>query len=382
MRIIINTFKYGNARTKFALLLMATGLLAGIGILVYSLVFAKYIATFAAIIILIADIGFIFSTDFRNLIIPNRKKKDKPASEKKQEGSDDEEDDDDGFALEWISPKKKDKAAKKEEAAKEEVSEKTGQERLEEALENLRKEKEKKKEIPPDVNPLTLYDPKRYKKLLIEYKVKQDHVLILIDSCEKERIFECPAILWKDKTMAYILLLEAEPRMIKFNMYDYNEMHIRAAVEADPKHEYKDFKTPTYIGKLFSPLLPNYTTTEEHAGRKATCRKALYGIGPDIFCTSNSVKNIIKVLSLNMVLTESRIQRNSYSDWFKRIYISRLMFRDNIFSAQDYQAQVTGILDEMAEKATNDDFTTSLNQMLLGGLIPQEYADYANFKRK
>ncbi len=344
MKTIINTFRYGNARTKFALLLMGTGLLAGLGILAYSLIFAKYIATFAALIILVADVGFILSTDFRDLILPNHKRKRKDKKEKPGE-------DDDG--TDFIVPEEIDAELE------------TPQKRI----------------IPPDVNPLTLYDAKRYKKLFVQYKVKQDHELILIDNCASEHIIECPAILWKDKTTAYVLLLEAEPRMIKYNMYDYNEMHIRAAVDADPKHEYKDFKETTFIGKLFTPLLPNYTTIEDR-GRKSICKKALYGIGPDIFCTSNSVKNILKVLSLNMVLTESKIQRGSYSDWFKRIYISRLMYRDKIFSAPEYQAQVMGILDQMAEKADNEDFNNSITQMTLGGLIPQEYADYANFKRK
>jgi hypothetical protein len=58
------------------------------------------------------------------------------------------------------------------------------------------------------------------------------------------------------------------------------------------------------------------------------------------------------------------------------------MYRDKIFSAPEYQAQVMGILDQMAEKASDDDFSNSITQMLLGGLIPQEYAEYANFKRK
>ncbi len=377
MKIIFNTFKYGNARTRFALSLMAVGLIAGFGILAYSLISANYIATFAALIILIADVGFILSTDFRNLLVPGHKKKEK--APKKKNGKDDESDDDDGFALEWISTKKE----KNEKTDKNKKESKTKDEALNELPEEaVKEEKPAKKVIPPDVNPLTLYDQKKYKKVLVEYKVKQDHELILIDSCEREHIVECPAILWKDKTTAYILLLEAEPRMIKYNMYDYNEMHIRAAVNADPKHEYKDFKESTFVGKLFTPLLPNYTEIDEPGRGKKIYKKALYGIGPDIYCTSNSVKNIIKVLSLNMVLTESKIQKGSYTDWFKRIYISRLMYRDKIFSAPEYQAQVMGILDQMAEKAADDDFANSITQMLLGGLIPQEYAEYANFKRK
>ncbi len=370
MKIIFNTFKYGNARTRFALLLMATGLLAGFGMLAYSLIVANYIVTMTSVVLLIADVCYIMSTDFRNLIIPGQNKQHRKKEKKLRVKNDNE---DEGGALDWISSEKKKKPSQVEKIS----------EYIDEDEKNDGKDDEKapKKKI-PDVNPLTLYDQKKYKKLFIEYKVKQEHVLILIDNCMRERITECPAILWKDKTTAYILLLEAEPRMIKFNMYDYNEMHIRAAVDADPDREYKDFKEHSFLGKLFTPLLPNYTKTDSGNGRKSICKKALYGIGPDIFCTSNSVKNIIQVLSLNMVLTESKIQKGSYSDWFKRIYISRLMYRDKIFSAPEYQAQVMGILDQMAEKASDDDFSNSITQMLLGGLIPQEYAEYANFKRK
>lgn len=370
MKIIFNTFKYGNARTRFALLLMATGLLAGFGMLAYSLIVANYIITMTSVVLLIADVCYIMSTDFRNLIIPVQNKQHRKKEKKLRVKNDNE---DESGALDWISSEKKKKPSHGEKISED----------IDNGEKNDGKDDEKtpKKKI-PDVNPLTLYDQKKYKKLFIEYKVKQEHVLILIDSCMRERITECPAILWKDKTTAYILLLEAEPRMIKFNIYDYNEMHIRAAVDADPDREYRDFKEHSFLGKLFTPLLPNYTKTDSGNGRKSICKKALYGIGPDIFCTSNSVKNIIQVLSLNMVLTESKIQKGSYSDWFKRIYISRLMYRDKIFSAPEYQAQVMGILDQMAEKASDDDFSNSITQMLLGGLIPQEYAEYANFKRK
>ncbi len=380
MKIIFNTFKYGNARTRFALLLMAVGLLAGFGILAYSLIVANYIATMSAILILVADVGYILSTDFRNLLFEGtRKKEKKPKTKTTIEETDDEE----GFALEWVSTKKKKKVEEILEDDEDVIPGRGGRRKAIDLSpdKDEEPEKEPRKKI-EDINPLTLYNQKKYKQILVEYKVKQDHELILIDSCTKEHITECPAILWKDKTMAYILLIEAEPRMIKFNMYDYNEMHIRVAVDANPNRDYADFKESTFVGKLFTPLLPNYTVLEDGGGKKKTYKKALYGIGPDIFCTSNSVKNIMKVLSLNMVLTESKIQKGTYSDWFKRIYISRLMYRDKIFSAPEYQAQVMGILDQMAEKANDDDFSNSITQMLLGGLIPQEYAEYANFKRK
>ena len=364
VKIIFNTFKYGNARTKFALLLMAVGLLAGFGILAYSLIVGNYVAIFAALLMLIADVGFILSTDFRNLLFKTPPKKEKTSANKEHRSErffeEDDEDGDDSDS-EKISVKKK--------------------ERQDPAASRSHKAEAEEKEAPP-VDPLKLYDQKRYKQILVQYKVKQDHELILIDSCRSEQVFQCPAILWKDKTTAYILLIEAEPRMIKYNMYDYNEMHIRVAVDANPAHEYLNFKESTFLGKLFTPLLPNYTAVEDQYGRKSIYKKSLYGIGPDIYCTSNSVKNILKVLSLNMVLTESKIQKGSYSDWFKRIYISRLMYRDKIFSAPEYQAQVMGLLDQMAEKADDDDFSNSITQMLLGGLIPQEYAEYANFKRK
>ncbi len=361
MKIIFNTFKYGNARTKFALLLMAIGLLAGFGLLTYSLIVANYVTVLAALLILVADVGFILSTDFKNLLFHSPEKKEKTSKKKSRVTERDEE----GEASEEADAKVRREEPRKKITAEDEDG-----------------EKKKESQKAPDIDLFKVYDQKKYKQILVQYKVKQDHELILIDNCRSEMVFQCPAILWKDKTTAYILLIEAEPRMIKYNMYDYNEMHIRVGVDANPAHEYMNFKESTFLGKLFTPLLPNYTSVEDQTGRKNTFKKALYGIGPDIYCTSNSVKNILKVLSLNMVLTESKIQKGSYSDWFKRIYISRLMYRDKIFSAPEYQAQVLGILDQMAEKADDDDFVNSITQMLLGGLIPQEYADYASHKRK
>ncbi len=204
----------------------------------------------------------------------------------------------------------------------------------------------------------------------------------MIDECKKERIYECPGILWKDKTYAYILLLEKEPRLVKFNYYDHNELHICVETPANPATEYRSFKEHTMLGDMYKQYLPNYTLISSKGSFEKKYKKNLYGIGPDIFCTSNSVKSIMNVLSLNLVLTGSNIQKKNCTDWFKRIYISRLMYNDNIFLPEEYKNQVLALLNEMAEKATDEDFDKGISEMTGAMLIPKEYANYASFKRK
>lgn len=368
MKKIFYTLIYGNRRTKLMLLLMITGFILGFSVFVYALIVKNYIAVVSALVLLVADIILVLGTDFNTLLLNTEKSKSKQKSSKKANKSKDLSADEnvpesnndlpDLNTNDFQNRKKPNDFEKNDPEPKKNIFEED------------------------EVNPLTLYDKNSLKKLFVKYKVKQEHTLILIDECKKEKIYECPGILWKDKVYAYILLLEKEPRMVKFNFYDYNELHIRVEVPADPEREYKQFKEKTLLGEMYKSYLPNYTILNPKDKFARKYKKNLYGIGPDIFCTSSSVKNIMKILSLNLVLTESNIQKRSYSDWFKRIYISRLMYRDKVFEPEEYKNQVLALLNEMAETADNEDFALSLSQLLNGSLIPQEYADYANYKRK
>ncbi len=398
---IINTFKHGDLKTKAALGLMIFGVFFSIGLFAYSIAVGDGTLTFISVVVLVVDVAYILTTDFssKNIFVSNHKKKEKQPHEKKEKentvkenkrkekhmSADDpddsededkknrkrkirekddeqEEDDDELGALQWVSSKKE----KKKTEAKDEDKEK-----------DREQDKEKKRNFDK-------YDNKSLKRVMVEYKVKKEHVMILVDSCRSLDISECPAFLWKDNQFAYILLLEEEPRVVKFSLYECNELKIQNGVPCKPSEEYRAFKEVTMVGKLFESLLPNYTKSEDFTHR-TVFKKNLYAIGPDVYCTSASVKNILKVLSVNLVLVDSKINAGSYGRYFKQVYIAGLMYRDNVFNAGEYKDRVLYILNSMAEDADEDEFSDNISQMLLGGLIPQGYADYATqraMKRK
>lgn len=358
---IINTFKHGDTKTKTVLAVMLAGLLVSLALLVISIITFNSTLTFISIILLIIDLAYIFGTDFSKEVV-EREKREKYRAEKKAERERkkaEQDDDDTPGALEWVSDKKE----KTDDSAKDE-------------------KKDSQTNSLDDDNPLEQYDDKYLKKVMYRYKVRQEHVMLLIDSCQKEKITECPGFLWKDKVYAYLLLLESEPRMVKFPLSDFPDLKVRAGVLSKPSQEYDNFKTDSNISRLFSSLLPNYTQGEDPRTHRTTYRKNLYGIGPDIWCTSNSVKNIMLVLSLNVVLTDSRTNSDAYGKYFRDVYTARLMYRDGVLSGEEYKNRVLMILSDLAGGAENDgEFIENLNQMQRNGLIPQEYVDYASQKR-
>lgn len=354
---IINTFKHGDARTKTVLALMIAGFFVALALLILSVFMHNSTLTFISIILLILDLSYIFGTDFKKEAIEREEREKQKASKKlaREKEKADRKNDDTPGALEWISDDK-------------EKSKEDNEERTEESQE--------------DDNPLLQYDEKRIKRVMVEYKVRQEHVMLLIDNCKNEKISECPGFLWKEKTYVYILLLESEPRIVKYPIYDFPELKVKAGVTSKPSQEYDNFKNDSNIARLYSPLLPNYTTSEDPRTHRTTYRKNLYGIGPDIWCTSNSVKNLLKVLSLKVVLTDSRVNSDSYGDSFREIYTARLMYRDGVLTGGEYKEQVLKTLTNLScRPISDDDFTDNVSQMLLNGLIPQEYVDYATQKR-
>ena len=233
----------------------------------------------------------------------------------------------------------------------------------------------------PQQNPLLQYDAPRLKRLMVAYRVKREHVPILIDFCSAENIRYCPAYLWTDAAQIYILLLEREPRMLKYPISSVKELRIRVGVPAKPSAEYQTLKETSLVGKVFAPYLPKYYK-REGAGYQVDIRKNLYSIGEGLWCTPASAANIRRLLSAEPVLEESKINSDAYSPYFREIYVSRILYRDGVITAGEYKSKVQEVLESLAERAVSDEvFQNQLAQLVLGGLVPQEYADYAVTKR-
>lgn len=349
MNSILNTLKYGDNRTKRSLGTML-GIAGGalfcglLGILLQNPV----VAVIGAAVFLI-DMIVLANTDFSKEKLTDKTPKQKKTGKKeKKEEQDKQEEEDTAGALDWMSEDKVMQRSKKEE---------------------------------PKVNPLLQYDEQKIKKLMVAYKVKKEHVAIMVDSCATERIQQCPAYAWKDATYLYFLFLEQEPKLLKCPLQDTSVIKVKVGVSAKPSNEYQNMKEKSLLGKLFSSYLPQYYRVET-SGYKVDFRKNLYSVGKGVWCTAASMVNIFKILSAEVVLEESKINSDVYSIYFRDIYISRVLFRDAIITAQDYKKKVQDVLTTLSDADVSDEvFHSYLAQMVLGGLIPQEYADFAIAKR-
>lgn len=359
MGSIGNTLRYGNRKTKRLLYsLIILGVFAAF-LGVFALIFSNAVLGVLAVTMLFTDIFILAKTNFSKMSMQEQEEKqraerrraesEKKREERKQKKEKAQKEEDPG-ALEWVFSEKK------------------------------QKEKEQKEEEQQPVKSLQQYDEKQMKKVFIAYKVKREHVPIMIDYCQTERISQCPAYLWKDKEFLYFLLLEEEARMVKCPISEVDGICIRRGVPAKPSAEYPAMQEKSLVSRVFAPYLPNYYRKE--AGTYMGYKKNCYSLAEGIWCTSTSVQNMLKILPREFYIEDDKVNSDDYSPYFRKIYIDRILYRDAVLSASDYDKKVRETLASLAHADIADDtFHYYLAQMVMGNLIPQEYADFAVSKR-
>ena len=361
---LINTLKYGSSRTKRKIYLMFGILAVGVALTVAALILGNELLGLAAFAIVFVDGLILFNTSFEQKTVSvkqedKHKKEKKPKKEKKEKS---EEDDGPG-ALEWVSSEKKEKKEK-------DIEEEKDEERKEETP-------EEDEEV---VNPLVQYDEKKLKKIMVAYKVKKHHVTVMIDSCQAEKIVQSPAYMWKDSSYIYFLVLEEDPRLIKSPVKESDAIHIRRGMTARPMEEYADMNEPSVVSMIFGSLLPKYYR-KENSPYRMDYRKNLYSAAPGIWCTSASVKNMLKLLPDKFILDDGKIEEESI--YYQEIYVARVMFWDEVYSGQEYKEKVLEVLAGLISADLSESTVRQyLNAMMMKGLIPREYAEYVLSKRK
>lgn len=336
---IINTLKYGDKKTKRKLYFLSGILAAGVVVLLLALVLSSMALGVLAFLALLVDGLVLMNTAFGTKEISV--KQIKPSSVEKEN-----EDKDTPGALEWISSEQK--------------------------------QKEKREEETSVKNPLISYDEKKIKKIMYAYKVKREHLPLMIEYCQAEGISQCPAYAWRDSKYLYFLLLEQEPRMIKAELSGIDGIHIRRGVTARPSTEYINMQEKSLVSKLFSEYLPNYYQASD--GYKVEFKKNLYSAAPGVWCTAASVKNLLKLIGGHFILDNNTV--SGENDYYKEIYIARILFWDKVYTPSEYKEKVIATLRHLAEANISvDTFNEYLAKMLIKGLIPQEYADFAINRR-
>jgi len=342
---LLNTLKYGSGKTKRKLYLMLGILALGVVLTLAALILGNITLGFVAFIILFIDGLILFNSSFEEKSVSVQKNPVEKTSKTKKKKDKKKTAEDGPGALEWVPSEKK-------EESEEEKTDK----------------------------PLSQYDEKQLKKLFVAYKVKKHHVPVLIDLCSAEKIVQRPAYMWKDASYLYFLVLDEEARLLKSRLSESDTVHIRRGMSARPVEEYPELNDKSVISMIFGGLLPKYYTVESSPYRTEH-RKNMYSAAPGIWCSSGSVKNMLKLLPENFVLDDGK--NDGESIYYQKIYIARVMFYDGIYSAQEYKEKVLDVLGDLIRAEIAESVVMEyLNSMMQKGLIPREYAEYVITKRK
>lgn len=367
-RKIWNTLREGDSRTKAFLMTVMILLFAAVILFVVSLANKAVLPALAvaAFIIILAAIAKNALSVVNNGKSKRPVRGEKPEKEKKQRKIKGEllfEDMAEADAEE--TGKKKSKKEKKKEA--------------EEEKERLEREQEDEEEF--GENALASMTTEKLKRLLIRYKVKQEHVPVIIDLCIAERIRQAPGFAWVEDGMLKILLIERKPRMLERPLARLQVMEVERGIVVKASSEYVELRDSEVMKKAFTPYLPRYQKKE--IGGRTVLMKNLYVLDEDIKFTSTSVNELKKLFSFRIEIADRRLQEMDLSPYYKKVYVDSFLWRDGILTLQQFKAEVESVIDSLADPAVPyGEFETTISAMVNSGLLPPEYRNFANARRE
>ncbi|MCD7824363.1 MAG: hypothetical protein LUH14_00085 [Clostridiaceae bacterium] len=210
--------------------------------------------------------------------------------------------------------------------------------------ENTRKEKERAK-----AQYLASMDAKKLKKLLKEHQVNQIHVKVMIDSFPAQNLEQVPAFMWKTDTMLHFMLLSGKAVEFEVPLENIKNILLVKNVPADPDADYKSFQYTTYITKMFRPYLPEYFEVTNQG--KLEFKKNTFRIEPGIYLTNTSVANLRRVLlpGVAFVVDDQVVASRRFNEYFKEVYRSSLLCKNNVITLDEYKEHITQNLDAMLD---------------------------------
>lgn len=236
----------------------------------------------------------------------------------------------------------------------------------------------KSKESPDkedDVAQFEHYNAQVLKKIKKKYRLRKDHRPIIIDSSKSYRIKECPAFIWRIHNKVYLLLLEKEPRRISISRDLIRNMGYIPGVKAEQGKEYIAFQKDNLVTGVFREYLPDYYDSREKNDKSK--HKHLYTIYPDICISNRSAADVMDLLCLNFMPKDKITGSEKLNGYFKRIYAANILFKDKVYGITEYKEAVEKVLGEMCHAEMPErEFKVTLENLVKGRLISQQYADY------
>ena len=248
-----------------------------------------------------------------------------------------------------------------------------------EAKEQEEREKEDEEEFGD--NALASMTAEKLKKLLIRYKVKQEHVPLVIDLCVPERVRQAPGFAWVEDGLLKILLIDRKARMLERPLSKLQVMEVERGIAVKASNEYVELRENEVMKKAFTPYLPRYQK-KEISGRTVLL-KNLYVLDADIKFTSTSVNELKKLFSFRIEIEDRRLSDMELSPYYKKVFVDSFLWRDGILSLQEFKAQVEKVIDSLADPSVPyGEFELTVSAMINSGLLPSEYRNFANARRE
>ena len=112
--------------------------------------------------------------------------------------------------------------------------------------------------------------------------------------------------------------------------------------------------------------------------------KNLYTIYPDIWLTNRSAYAVMDLLCLHFMPRDKITESEQLNGFFKRIYAANILYRDRVYSIMEYKDSIEQALRDMCyAEMPEREFNTTLEQLIKGRLISDEYANhYREIRRK
>lgn len=250
-----------------------------------------------------------------------------------------------------------------------------------EQAEKERQEREQEDEAEFGENALSAMTEEKLKRLLLRYKVKQEHVPVIIDLCIPERVRQAPGFAWVDEGKLKILLIERKTRMIERPLSALQVMEVERGIAVKASNEYTELRDTDLMKRVFTPYLPNYQR-KEISGRTVLL-KNLYVLDEEIKFTSASVNELKKLFHFRIEIADRRLQDDAISPHYKDVFLQTFLWRDGILTLEEYRREVERVLTSLASVAVPyGEFETTLSAMISSGLLPAEYRTFANAKRE
>lgn len=251
--------------------------------------------------------------------------------------------------------------------------------RRQEAEEVLEREEADEEELGEDA--LANMTESKLKNLLVRYKVKQEHVPVIIDLCVSERVKQCPGFAWVVGGSLKILLVESKPRLIERSCHALQVLEVERGIAVRASNEYTSLRKTELMNLMFTPYLPRYH--QKTIGGRTVLLKNLYVLDGDMKFSSGSVNGLRKLLPLRIEINDRRMQEQEAGPYSKELFLTSFLWQDSILSLKDYQKEVEQVLESMAAADISyNEFEKELSEMIRSGLLPAEYRKFAYAKRE